>query len=488
MSQQRTRTAALQASALLRGVARAKDLNTAAAVSVVALALLACAAAAVAAPSTALAQTAVPPAARTLPVPTAAAAAVAASAAPSDPVEIYQQNLAALDDLLSEREKTETALTAAMASERAALSQLATAETALARLVAEHADARRRQAGFEDAIAAAESKLDFTRAEQARIERRIEAQEAWLFGTDAPRATSMRGYWAALDARGALAAAQEATQERLAGAREAEAGGLAHLGRLNTEIAALEQRADQFSRQVGAARSRALAANSALARIQRSGDALAQQVYAQFDSLVRTGHPAGVARIAQTEPGRVPIPEPAVWPVTPPLRYVLPTGAAAASLRLGEPLTTTQTELFASGALDGIAAWMAPVTGSITTRFGDATPYQPAHWAVDIGTRLYQPVAAAADGVVEFAGLAAIDNRLASYGMVVVVRHSERVTTVYAHLDDRARGLDVQVGDSVAAGQVLGYVGLTGYSTGPHLHLEVRVDNQPVDPLLLVQP
>jgi murein DD-endopeptidase MepM/ murein hydrolase activator NlpD len=129
---------------------------------------------------------------------------------------------------------------------------------------------------------------------------------------------------------------------------------------------------------------------------------------------------------------------------------------------------------------------MLPVNGSVTTPFGDATPYQAAHWAIDYGTRLYEPVRAAADGVVEFAGLAVADNRLASYGMVVVIRHGERLTSLYAHLDDRAFGASVQPGDAVKQGQVIGYVGLTGNSTGPHLHFETRLDTQPFDPLLLV--
>ena len=87
----------------------------------------------------------------------------------------------------------------------------------------------------------------------------------------------------------------------------------------------------------------------------------------------------------------------------------------------------------------------------------------------------------------EFAGLAASENRLASYGMVVLLRHDDRVTSVYAHLDDRAHGISVIAGDTVQKGQILGYVGLTGYSTGPHLHFEVRLDGQPLDPLLVVK-
>jgi murein DD-endopeptidase MepM/ murein hydrolase activator NlpD len=72
--------------------------------------------------------------------------------------------------------------------------------------------------------------------------------------------------------------------------------------------------------------------------------------------------------------------------------------------------------------------------------------------------------------------------------MVVAIRHDELLTSLYAHLDDRAFGGLVQPGDTVTQGQVIGYVGLTGNTTGPHVHFEARLDGRPFDPLLLVRP
>jgi murein DD-endopeptidase MepM/ murein hydrolase activator NlpD len=81
-------------------------------------------------------------------------------------------------------------------------------------------------------------------------------------------------------------------------------------------------------------------------------------------------------------------------------------------------------------------------------------------------------VSAAAGGTITHAGPAG------TYGNLVTVRHEHGFETRYAHLS----AVDVQVGDVVQPGQDVGKVGTTGYSTGPHLHFEVRKDGHPIDP------
>lgn len=101
------------------------------------------------------------------------------------------------------------------------------------------------------------------------------------------------------------------------------------------------------------------------------------------------------------------------------------------------------------------------------------------HPALDISTDKGQPVFATADGVVESAAFSG------AYGNLVVIRHGFGLSTRYGHL---AR-FTVQAGDQVRRGQVIGYVGATGRATGAHLHYEVLVGGQPINPLrLLVAP
>lgn len=111
-----------------------------------------------------------------------------------------------------------------------------------------------------------------------------------------------------------------------------------------------------------------------------------------------------------------------------------------------------------------------------TTGFGDrrdyADGYVAHHAGYDIAAPEGTPVLAAAAGAVVFAG------PLAQRGMTVVLDHGWGVFTLYAHLSRS----DVVVGEQAAAGQVAGRVGNTGLSTGPHLHWEVRLRGQPVDP------
>lgn len=97
------------------------------------------------------------------------------------------------------------------------------------------------------------------------------------------------------------------------------------------------------------------------------------------------------------------------------------------------------------------------------------------HKGVDYAAPTGTPIHATADGVVEFAGW---QN---GYGNVVILKHYGNYSTVYAHQSRIADGL--RKGDKVSQDQVIGYVGATGWATGPHLHYEFRVDNRPVDPL-----
>jgi murein DD-endopeptidase MepM/ murein hydrolase activator NlpD len=143
---------------------------------------------------------------------------------------------------------------------------------------------------------------------------------------------------------------------------------------------------------------------------------------------------------------------------------------------------------------DGTApsAWSLPVRGTITQPFGPTTfalepprvyqgvSYAHFHDAIDFAARLGQPVVAAAEGRVTFVG------HLSDGAMVVVIAHSGGLVSVYAHLDDTFARPPVRIGDSVKANQVIGFVGLTGITTGPHLHFSVSRGGQPIDPLSLL--
>lgn len=118
-----------------------------------------------------------------------------------------------------------------------------------------------------------------------------------------------------------------------------------------------------------------------------------------------------------------------------------------------------------------------PVAGRITSSFGERqdpilTGEGEFHTGVDIAAPFGTPVHVAADGIVERAGWET------GYGRVVVVDHGNGIETLYAHLS----GLTVTAGQQVRCGQVIGYVGVSGRTTGPNLHYEVRIHNSPVNP------
>lgn len=114
-----------------------------------------------------------------------------------------------------------------------------------------------------------------------------------------------------------------------------------------------------------------------------------------------------------------------------------------------------------------------PVGGYISCRFGDPDPNGAPHWALDVAIAAGTPVYAAADGKVLVA------KWHDSYGNFVLIDHGGGYSTLYAHFSSIA----VSAGQSVSAGQVIGYVGTTGFSKGNHLHFEFRVNGQKKNPL-----
>ena len=125
-----------------------------------------------------------------------------------------------------------------------------------------------------------------------------------------------------------------------------------------------------------------------------------------------------------------------------------------------------------------------PVPGRITSGFGfRLAPDRPGseyHTGVDIAAPAGQPVLAAAAGTVLYAGAAG------NYGGLVILAHQGAdgsFETWYGHLS----AIHVRRGDQVPAGHVIGRVGSTGRSTGPHLHYEIRAGGGPVDPQRLYQ-
>jgi murein DD-endopeptidase MepM/ murein hydrolase activator NlpD len=119
---------------------------------------------------------------------------------------------------------------------------------------------------------------------------------------------------------------------------------------------------------------------------------------------------------------------------------------------------------------------MWPVMGHITASFGERLdPFSGEgefHTGVDVAADYGAPVHATADGIVILA------QNDAGYGRLVVIDHGFGITTWYGHLS----AFGTIVGSRVKRGQVIGYVGISGRSTGPHVHYEVRVNNAPVNP------
>ena len=130
----------------------------------------------------------------------------------------------------------------------------------------------------------------------------------------------------------------------------------------------------------------------------------------------------------------------------------------------------------------GSLLWPCPSSSYISSYFGGrSAPVAGAstyHQAIDIGCDMYSSIVASESGTVTSTGYNV------ARGYYIVVYHGEGISTLYQHLSDFA----VSSGDYVSRGQVIAYSGMTGYASGPHLHYEVIVGDERVDPLLYTSP
>lgn len=133
-------------------------------------------------------------------------------------------------------------------------------------------------------------------------------------------------------------------------------------------------------------------------------------------------------------------------------------------------------ELAAQGVINvppGVTqgGWTWPARGPVTSPFGYR--WGRLHAGIDIGAPIGAPMFAARGGVVSFSGV------MGGYGNIIVLDHGDGMTTRYAHQSELIAG----VGQTVHVGDQIGKVGNTGSSTGPHAHFEVRINDEPQDPI-----
>ncbi len=154
------------------------------------------------------------------------------------------------------------------------------------------------------------------------------------------------------------------------------------------------------------------------------------------------------------------------------LRTSALTGATMVGLTLGLTRNATTADWFRANSAPNL--W--PVEGQVTGSFGERIdPFNGEgafHSGVDIGSNFGHPIIAPADGVVTFTDI------MGGYGKAIMIDHGNGISTRYGHLS----GFAVTAGQTVHRGDLIGYVGESGRSTGPHLHYEVRINDTPVNP------
>lgn len=361
----------------------------------------------------------------------------------------------------------------------------------IATLRAQVAEASAAEARLLDKLDAADARLAALSAEVATLDRRIVAAQAELAAAqadlDAAELRHREARAALVEVLGRLAAARDDLRARavdaytdgpllavyMSGILDVDdPGSAARRGYLDAVLAARRHTVERLAdlRTLAAARASELESARAEALAQR--DLVAERAAAL--QAARAGRDAARQQVAAETAAHTAVLDEI-------RRRKAEFQAEIAALRresdaIAAMLRSRQAGQPRAGAATGILDWPipgAPITSGYGPRrhpiFGD----ERMHTGVDFGASAGTPIRAAADGVVVVAG------ERGGYGLTVVIDHGDNLATLYAHQS----GLAVGEGERVRRGQVIGAVGATGFATGPHLHFEVRVRGNPVDPV-----
>jgi murein DD-endopeptidase MepM/ murein hydrolase activator NlpD len=225
------------------------------------------------------------------------------------------------------------------------------------------------------------------------------------------------------------------------------------------------ERADDLASQAAAALDELQTARAEKEAVQEALDLRIEEFQSEADSLASEQD-----RLQQIIIERASQPEPTT---TVPATVATTEPASPGTTATGSPTSSvTTTPSTVGSTIPGGPAFQWPLPGVVTSPFGDR--WGRHHDGIDIAGNTGDPIAAAAGGTVILA------EWFGGYGNCVMVDHGGGFVTLYGHQS----GIAVSEGDTVSAGQTVGYVGSTGHSTGPHLHFEVRVGGVPYDPML----
>ena len=154
------------------------------------------------------------------------------------------------------------------------------------------------------------------------------------------------------------------------------------------------------------------------------------------------------------------------------LRKSALTGVATVGISMGVDRALTMADWVRASAAPTLWPVMGRITGSFGERIDPFNGEGAFHRGVDISSGFGQPVVAPADATVFYA------DSVSGYGRTIILDHGRGITTLYGHL----ASYSITRGQEVHRGDVIGYVGQSGRSTGPHLHYEVRINGVPVNP------
>lgn len=393
------------------------------------------------------------------PTPTSASAARVTCPAAADPnqaaYDLLRSRLGGdLSNALATQERLTLALNQTAASVQILTDQISREEAVIATLEDQIAQ-------LDIRIADTQARIDVERAQVAAMARALYRQPDSV--------------WMLIARTGSLREALQATSDMVV------AGQRAHALQARLEVDLLKLQADRDARQADLDRENGVR-DQLVTNLSTLNDLLSTQtditnqsadVIAQIQTAVNdlTNQPPDVTRalaalLETQEQDLIQQANQAAWDqahvgvgmalVT----HMLPTGTTIAGLRLSWPMAGARvTQLFGPSTL-----LLEPPLG----------PFKHFHTGVDIAAAFGTTVSAAAAGVVVAVGHSAV-----GYGNYVVIGHGGGIMTLYGHLLET----DVTVGNAVTRGQRIGLEGSTGWSTGPHVHFELRINDAVTDPM-----